>query len=41
MIALREGYLISDERSLLDFDVIHGFLKDAYWAPTPTPSGSI
>jgi GNAT superfamily N-acetyltransferase len=33
MIALREGYLISDERSLLDFDVIHGFLKDAYWAP--------
>jgi GNAT superfamily N-acetyltransferase len=33
MLAVRHGYLVSDERAQLDFDVIHGFLKDAYWAP--------
>jgi GNAT superfamily N-acetyltransferase len=31
--AVRDAYLVSDDRALLDFDVIHGFLKDAYWAP--------
>lgn len=33
MHAVLDAYLISDDRALLDFDVIHGFLKDAYWAP--------
>ena len=33
MRAERDGFLISDDSALLDFDVIHGFLKDAYWAP--------
>jgi GNAT superfamily N-acetyltransferase len=31
--AVRDACLLSDERALLDFDVIHGFLRDAYWAP--------
>jgi GNAT superfamily N-acetyltransferase len=29
----RGGYRISTDPSLLDVDVIHGFLKDAYWSP--------
>jgi GNAT superfamily N-acetyltransferase len=33
MQAHRDTYTISDDRSLLDFDMIHGFLKNAYWAP--------
>jgi GNAT superfamily N-acetyltransferase len=33
MRVVRDAYLVSDDRALLDFDVIHGFLKDAYWAP--------
>jgi GNAT superfamily N-acetyltransferase len=33
MQAVRGAYCISDDRARLDFDVIHGFLKDAYWAP--------
>jgi len=33
MLAVRDACLVSDDRALLDFDVIHGFLKDAYWAP--------
>ena len=33
MRAVRAGFLVSDDRALLDFDVIHAFLKDAYWAP--------
>jgi GNAT superfamily N-acetyltransferase len=33
MHILRDAYLVSDDRARLDFDVIHGFLKDAYWAP--------
>ena len=33
MRAERAGYLVSDDRACLDFGVIHGFLKDAYWAP--------
>ncbi|MBW4022649.1 MAG: GNAT family N-acetyltransferase [Proteobacteria bacterium] len=33
MQAVRGAYFISDDRSLLDFDVIHGFLSGAYWAP--------
>jgi len=33
MHVVRDAYLVSDDRALLDFDVIHGFLKDAYWAP--------
>jgi len=29
----RGDYLISDDRALLDFDVIHGFLsRESYWA---------
>ena len=27
------GYEISTDRSRLDVDVIHGFLRDAYWSP--------
>ena len=31
--AWRRGeFLISTDRSRLDFDVVHGFLKDSYWA---------
>jgi GNAT superfamily N-acetyltransferase len=33
ILVSRDGYFISDNRALLDFDVIHGFLKSAYWAP--------
>ena len=33
MRAIRDDYLISDDRALLDFDVIHGFLATAYWSP--------
>jgi GNAT superfamily N-acetyltransferase len=33
MHLVRDAYLLSDDRALLDFDVIHGFLKGAYWAP--------
>ena len=33
MLAVRDTYLVSDDRAHLDFDVIHGFLKGAYWAP--------
>ncbi len=33
MQVVRDACLVSDDRSLLDFDVIHGFLRDAYWAP--------
>ena len=29
----RDNYLISTDKSKLDLDVIHGFLKDAYWSP--------
>jgi len=28
----RDAYLLSDDRSLLDMDVIHGFLTDCYWS---------
>jgi GNAT superfamily N-acetyltransferase len=31
--AIRDAWLLSDDRTLLDFDVIHGFLERAYWAP--------
>ncbi len=27
----RDGYAVSDDPARLDFDVIHGFLKTAYW----------
>ena len=33
MLACRDAYELSDDRARLDFDVIHGFLKNAYWAP--------
>ena len=36
MLARRDAYELSDDRARLDFDVIHGFLKDAYWAPGVT-----
>jgi GNAT superfamily N-acetyltransferase len=29
----RGAYQVSTDPSLLDIDVIHGFLKDAYWSP--------
>ena len=29
----RNGYTVSDDQTRLDFDVIHDFLKDAYWSP--------
>lgn len=29
----RGAYLVSTDWGLLDFDVIHGFLKGAYWSP--------
>lgn len=28
----RDGYVISDDQNRLDLDVIHGFLREAYWA---------
>jgi GNAT superfamily N-acetyltransferase len=28
-----DGYLISDERSRVDVDVVWGFLRTAYWSP--------
>ena len=27
----KNGYTVSDDQTRLDFDVIHGFLRDAYW----------
>jgi len=30
--ALPEGYVISTDSSLLDLDVIHGFISQSYWA---------
>ena len=33
MLVARHAYTVSDDRARLDFDVIHGFLKEAYWAP--------
>ena len=30
---LPPGYEISFDRERLDFDVIHGFLKESYWSP--------
>ena len=30
--ALPEGYLISTDSSRLDFEIIHGFLSQSYWA---------
>src|SRR5215831_5531401 len=29
----RDRYLVSTDKAKLDLDVIHGFLKDAYWSP--------
>jgi GNAT superfamily N-acetyltransferase len=29
----RGAYRVSTDKSLLDIDVIHGFLKDSYWSP--------
>jgi GNAT superfamily N-acetyltransferase len=29
----RDGYRISTDASLLDRDLIHSFLRDAYWSP--------
>ncbi|MFH0882276.1 MAG: GNAT family N-acetyltransferase [bacterium] len=31
-ICTRDGYKVSDERNLLDIDVIHGFITCSYWA---------
>lgn len=28
----RGGFEVSDDRSRLDLDLVHGFLKDAYWS---------
>jgi hypothetical protein len=28
-----DGYLISDERSRVDVDVVRGSLRTAYWSP--------
>jgi GNAT superfamily N-acetyltransferase len=28
----RDGYLISTDRSMLDLEVIHGYLRESYWA---------
>ena len=33
MIWERDGYRISTDASLLDRDLIHSFLRDAYWSP--------
>ncbi|MEZ4703491.1 MAG: GNAT family N-acetyltransferase [Rhodothermales bacterium] len=27
------GYDVSDDKTRLDLDLIHGFLKDSYWSP--------
>ncbi len=27
----RNGFTVSDDPARLDFDVVHGFLRDAYW----------
>ena len=32
----RDLYLISTDRELLDFEVIHGFLRRSYWSPGVT-----
>ncbi|MCE0496656.1 MAG: GNAT family N-acetyltransferase [Methylacidiphilales bacterium] len=32
MISLPDGYTISTDSSLLNIDVIHGFLAESYWA---------
>jgi len=29
----KDGYLISTDQTLLQFDVIHDFLKTSYWSP--------
>ena len=29
----RDGFTISTDRSLLDLDVVHGFLSASYWSP--------
>ena len=31
--AERNGYAISTDPARLDFDVIHGFLRESYWSP--------
>ena len=28
-----EGFTISDDAALIDFDVVHGYLTQAYWSP--------
>jgi GNAT superfamily N-acetyltransferase len=28
-----DGYVVSTDRALLDFDVIHGYLARSYWSP--------
>ncbi|MFT8245102.1 GNAT family N-acetyltransferase [Roseomonas sp. BN140053] len=33
MQAERGAFLLSTDRSLLDFDAVHGFLRSAYWCP--------
>lgn len=32
-VASRDGYEISTDRRRLDLDVVHGFLRGAYWSP--------
>src|SRR5262245_16489646 len=36
---LRHGsFLVSDDRALLDMDIVHGFLSTCYWSPSiPRP----
>src|SRR5215831_14902244 len=31
--ARRDNYLVSNDKSKLDLDVIHGFLTESYWSP--------
>ena len=40
MIALHDGYEISDDKDRLDLDVIHAFLVQSYWS-TGIPRGVV
>ncbi len=33
VVASRNGYVVDDDPARLDLDVVHGYLRTAYWSP--------
>jgi GNAT superfamily N-acetyltransferase len=33
VVASRHGYVVDDDPARLDLDVVHGYLRTAYWSP--------